>query len=642
MNTLQYKKPSLLSFKSQAVLCAAFFLIQISSASADTVETRVQSAAGTGELCGVFPDVCGDGGLATAARLNTPSEVVPAPSGNGYFIVDTAGHRIRKVDGSGVITTVAGDGTPCPDSTTACGDLGPATAAQLKNPEGIYMISDTEFYIADTGDNKIRYVDDSGNIKNVAGDGTPGFFEGGTPTTSKLNAPRDVVVRDPAAGPMLIADSSNERIRRVTGDPRSAAGSIGTVAGTGTTCATSLNDCGDGGASVTADLASPSSIVLLPGDGFVFVDNGIHRVRSVPTDGVGIISRVAGSLDVAGFSGDGGAATSAQLNAPRGISPTPGGAFLIADTNNHRIRRFTIGGEITTVLGAGSACPAATDSCGDGGIAANTLLASPRSAVERADGSFLAADTNDNRIRRTFQFTVTDPPLPPPDFYSLLEVGKTVGVEPTSQGVVLVRRPGEKKFQPISKQESLPNGTEVDVTKATGLISIRTPEEGVKVQQANVSGGRFIIKQRDAKQDGVADFVLSSPISSCPAVPKDPKADNLRLNVRGIHSATRQATFLKTRSQQSSNPEVRRLRVQTKGRRVRTRGKGAAGAVRGTRWITTDDCRKRIRGRRKQEQTRVTVTEGIVAVRDFVRRKTFLVRAGKTHIAYMRKPAQRK
>jgi sugar lactone lactonase YvrE len=162
----------------------------------------------------------GDGGPATAARLYYPRGVHVDGNGNLY-IADTGNHRIRKVDVNGIITTVAGDGT-----ATFSGDSGPATEAGLNGPTGIFAAADGTLYIADTGNHRVRAVGTDGTITTVAGNGTPGYDgDGGSALTASLDSPRGLFVD--IQDDLYIADSGNHRIRRIT------SGTITTFAGTG-------------------------------------------------------------------------------------------------------------------------------------------------------------------------------------------------------------------------------------------------------------------------------------------------------------------------------------------------------------------------------------------------------------------------
>ncbi|MEK6252036.1 MAG: hypothetical protein AABM43_08865, partial [Actinomycetota bacterium] len=287
---------------------------------ADFANHRIRKVSATGiisTVAGTTSGFSGDGGPATAAQLNTPLGVAPTADG-GYLIADFANHRIRKVSAAGIISTVAGT-----TSFGLSGDGGPATAAQLNNPQGVAPTADGGFLIADRGNSRIRKVSAAGIISTVAGT-TAGFSgDGGPATAAQLNDPSGVAPT--ADGGFLIADLSNHRIRQV-----SAAGIINTVAGT-----TSFGLSGDGGPATAAQLNGPIGVAPTPDGGFLIADFSNSRVRKVSA--AGIISTVAGTTE--GLSGDGGPATAAQLDHPAGVAPAPDGGFLIADQGNHRIRR---------------------------------------------------------------------------------------------------------------------------------------------------------------------------------------------------------------------------------------------------------------------------------------------------------------
>ncbi len=262
----------------------------------------------------------GDGGDATTASLAAPSNVTVDGVGN-LFIADQNNHRIRKVSTSGIISTVAGDGT-----AGFGGDGGAATTAKLNAPTGLTADGSGNLFIADRDNNRIRKVDSNGNISTVAGDGTAGFGgDGGAAATAKLNAPTGLTTD--GSGSLFIADRDNRRIRKVT-----ASGMISTVAGTGST---GYN--GDGGTSLSATFTTPSGVTVDGAGNLLIADSGNHRIRKVNASG--IISTVAGN-GIYGFSGDNGAATSAQLAFPSGIAVDSSNNLYIADTDNHRIRKL--------------------------------------------------------------------------------------------------------------------------------------------------------------------------------------------------------------------------------------------------------------------------------------------------------------
>ena len=316
----------------------------------------------------------GDGGTATAAQLSDPHGIALDAAGNLY-IADTANHRIRKVTPAGVISTVAGT-----ESAGYSGDGGAATLAELNWPHGIAVDAAGNFYIADTGNHCIRKVTSAGIITTVAGNGTEGFYGDGGPATSAMLAYPFGVTVD-AAGNLYIADSNNQRIRKVT-----SAGIIGTVAGSGI-----QGFGGDGGAATAAQLNNPYGIAVDVAGNLYIADTDNNSIRKVTAGGV--ISTVAGDSN-SGFGGDGGAATSAQLFNPLAVAVDPAGNLYIADTENHRVRKVTAAGVISTVAGIGI-----HGFSGDGGAATAAHLSWPNGVTLDSAGNLYIADSENHRIR---------------------------------------------------------------------------------------------------------------------------------------------------------------------------------------------------------------------------------------------------
>ncbi|GAB3991183.1 hypothetical protein GCM10028807_20710 [Spirosoma daeguense] len=349
---------------------------------ADRGNNRIRRVGTTGVISTVSGTITagysGDGGPAANAQLDSPSSVVRDASGNLY-IADTGNHRIRKISTSGVITTVAGSST-----AGHGGDGGPATSAQLYVPSGIAVDGSGNLYIADYFNHRIRKVNTSGVISTIAGTGTAGYNgDGIAATTAQLRNPTKLTVD--ASGNLYIADQFSHRVRKVN-----PSGIISTVAGTGT-----LGYSGDGLAATSAQVYNPSDVALDGSGNLYIADSQNNRIRKVSTTGV--ISTVAGTgiYADAGFSGDGGAATSAQLYLPRSMVMDGSGNVYIADQKNHRIRRVSPGGIITTVAGTGT-----SGYSGDGGAATSAQLDDPVSLALDGNGNLYIADQSSNCIRK--------------------------------------------------------------------------------------------------------------------------------------------------------------------------------------------------------------------------------------------------
>ncbi len=254
----------------------------------------VTTVAGTGVM-----GFEGDGGPATQARLNYPASVSVAPDGSLY-VADSENRRIRRIDTSGTITTVAGQ-----TDYDNFEDGIPATETLLTWIRGVAASPGGGFYIADSDAYRVRYVGPDGIIWTVAGNGTRGFSGDGGPATEAQLGTVERVALGPD-GSIYIADSGNHRIRRVRPD-----GIIETFAGGGNPS----EDIGDGGPATEAELYSPVGVTVAP-DGTVYIAEPVrYRVRRVDPDGY--ITTVAG----VGTPGDGGRqrpCDSCAVESPRG------------------------------------------------------------------------------------------------------------------------------------------------------------------------------------------------------------------------------------------------------------------------------------------------------------------------------------
>ena len=328
----------------------------------------ITTIAGTGK-----DGFSGDGGPASQAQLNFPTGVAVNGEGNLY-IADVGNHRIRKVDSTGTITTFAGTG-----ERGFGGDGGPAIQAQLDAPTGVAVDGAGNLYIADRNNSRIRKVDSIGTITTIAGGG--GFGEDGGPAIqARLSLPYSVAVD--GAGNLYIADQYNNRIRRVD-----STGTITTIAGTG-----ELGFGGDGGPATQARLFLPYGVAVDGAGNLYIADQYNHRIRKV--DSTGTITTIAGTGERR-FGGDGGPAIQAQLDEPTGVVVDGAGNLYIADLANHRIRKVDSTGTITTIAGTGE-----QGFGGNDGPASQAHLFFPIAVAVDGAGTLYIADVGNHRIRK--------------------------------------------------------------------------------------------------------------------------------------------------------------------------------------------------------------------------------------------------
>ena len=329
----------------------------------------------------------GDGRRRSASTLNKVIETVTdlsipfpseasGPDGEVYF-VDEFNHVVARADPDGTQTVIAGNGSP-----GFSGDGGPASAAQLDRPTDLTVSASGEIYIADYGNGRVRHIDRNGIIRTVAGGGTPadGLGDDGPGVSARLLEPGSVELAPD--GTLYIADEAGARIRRLAVN-----GSINTLAGDGTPA-----HYGDGGPAATAGIGVVTDLAMGPDGSVYLAEPDASVIRRVGVDG--IIERIAGTGDP-GYSGDGGPATSAQLNDPEAVAVGLDGTVYIADTGNAALRQIDAQGIMQTIAGTGI-----PGTLGDGGPAAYAQLEMPVGVGVGPDGSVFITDAGSDDVRR--------------------------------------------------------------------------------------------------------------------------------------------------------------------------------------------------------------------------------------------------
>jgi len=428
-------------------LYAFLSLCVILSTSIQAGQPNISTIAGTGTAGNA-----GDNGPAVSALLSSPAGIGLDAAGNLY-ICDSGNHSIRRISPGGTITLIAGTG-----ASGFGGDSGPATAAQLNRPIDIFVATNGDYYIADRGNHRIRLVTAStGNITTIAGTGTAGSGgDGGPATAAQLSSPSGVFV---SGGEIFISDAGNNRIRKISG------GTISTIAGTGTagfsgdsgpaisaqidlvaeafgfpeTCGIVKDSSGniyfsdtgnvrmrkiDSGGTITTFAGngtfgvSDFTGLTLASNGDVLVADTVgHKIQRAAS-GTGTLTIIAGTGTL-GFSGDGGPAELAQLRDPYATAVDASGAIYIADTFNNRIRKIAappvaitasqnpvrVGVEATFTFGLTFMAPL-TWNFGDG---TPTVQGNPVTHTYATEGIFTVTSTDGAAVANTLSFETIAP-----------------------------------------------------------------------------------------------------------------------------------------------------------------------------------------------------------------------------------------
>ncbi len=436
----------------------------------------ILTIAGTG-----VPGYSGDGGAANLAKLYEPWSVAVDGSGNIY-IADFYNSRIREiVKATGNIITIAGTGV-----AGYSGDGGPATSAELYWPTGVAVDANGNVFIADLYNGRIReVVKATGNIITVAGNGsTTDSGDGGPATSAGLASPEGLAVD--ANGNIYIADYYTNRVREVV----KATGNIITVAGTGT-----LGYSGDGGPATAAMLYDPTGVAVDANGNLLIADSGNERVREV-MQATGNIITIAGTGS-AGYSGDGGPATSAMLYDPAAVTVDSYGNVYIADARNYRIRAIAqSSGIIYTVAGSG-----ANGYRGDGGPATSATMSNAQGVAVDGSGDLFIADTYNNAVREVL-------PIPSPVLGALSSTTWTVN------------QPGFSATIPITNATP-PQGSFVTTTGLPPGLTASLNGNTITIAGTPTAAGAYgsvTIIVRGASGAPIASRTYSMTINAAPAV----------------------------------------------------------------------------------------------------------------------------
>jgi class 3 adenylate cyclase len=363
-----------------AIVAALVLLLTRGPSTVQPVAASIVTVAGTGGT-GDGPDHQ----PATTTTIDHPVAVALDSDGRVYLV---DGNRVRRINDDGTVSTIAGTG-----QAGALGDGGPATAAELDGPQSVAIDSSGDVFIADSQNNRVQEVTASGTMTTFAGTGQSGYSgDGGPASKATLNDPTGVAIG--FGGAIFIADSGNNVIREATRDPVSGAYVISTFAGTG-----DAGYNGEGGQANSALLDDPQCVAVDAENNVYVADTLNYRVEKITV--AGIISTVAGSGDPS-YSGDKGPATSASLDFATGrisgggcLAVDSKGDLFIADGLSNRVREVAVDGIITTVAGNGRA-----GFGGDKGPATDAELDLPLGVAVDSAGRLFIADSDGNRIRR--------------------------------------------------------------------------------------------------------------------------------------------------------------------------------------------------------------------------------------------------
>jgi sugar lactone lactonase YvrE len=306
-------------------------------------------------------------GTGTAASFNNPQGAVVDANGNLY-IADRVNHRIRKITTSGVVSTFAGSSSGNTDAT--------GTSAKFNGPHGLAIDASGNIFVADEGNHRIRKITSTGVVTTLAGS-SQGMTDA-TGTSAQFDSPTGVAVD--ASGNVYVADRINHRIRKIT-----SAGVVTTFAGSGTSGNT--NGTGTG-----AIFSSPTGLAIDASDNIYVTDYANHSIRKITSSSV--VTTLAGPVGTTGTWGTtNGTGTSARFNYPYHVVIDSDENLYVSDFNNHKIRKITSSGVVTTYAGSGAAGSA-------NGIGTAATFDNPKGLAIDASDNIYVADYDNHLIRK--------------------------------------------------------------------------------------------------------------------------------------------------------------------------------------------------------------------------------------------------
>lgn len=477
--------------------------------SVQTVSNLISTIGGNGAS-----GFSGDGGPATQAAFGTfsPQGAAVAPDGSVY-VADTGNRVIRRIGTNGIITTVAGTpGVQCSPTNDSCGDGGQALQAHFASPFTLAFGPDGSYYVVDNL-HRIRKVAPNGIVSTVAGTGAPCDLkssdltcgDGGPATQAQLTLPLGITVAPDGA--IYFSDSNLRRVRRVGPD-----GIISSIAGNSNNAPGSCSN--NNLPALQACLSAPFGVVALADGSVIFSDVQLHRIFRVGANGIILV--LAGN-GFCGFSGDGGPALSAQMCNPEGIGRGPDNSIYVADWSNNRIRRIGPDGVMTTYAGDGQSTYG-----GDNGPALAGQIRLPLGVVVGLDGSVIVADGNNHRVRRITPplpgFNATDIGIPSADgreLYQFNSAGRHLSTRNTltgatkytfgydANGRLITVTDGDNNVTTITRNGSgAPTGvvspfnqTTAFTLDANGYLATLTNPNNEQSQYTYTSGGLLTLKR---------------------------------------------------------------------------------------------------------------------------------------------------